>query len=101
MSGFDYVDGNGAEFNKERLVSLIRLLASPVDGERLGAVYGIERILKAAGLSFHDLATAVAGSPIKVDRAAGNANSWIEAGKMILNGSLSEYEKGFVEDMIR
>jgi hypothetical protein len=71
-------------FNKERLCNLIRLLSTPVDGERLGAVCGIDRILRAAGLSFHDLASAVAGSALEVDEEAAGANSWIEAGRQML-----------------
>src|SRR5262249_32748561 len=31
-------------------------MSSPVEGERLGAVNAIERILRASGASFHDLA---------------------------------------------
>jgi hypothetical protein len=92
--------GEEVQFNKERLVSLIRLLGSPVDGEKLGAAYGIERILKAAGLSFHDLATVVGRSKMQVGKEAADANSWIDAGKIILSGKLSDYERKFVEDMV-
>jgi hypothetical protein len=42
---------------------LVRLLSSPVDGERLGAVHALERVLKAAGASFHDLADRIVNVP--------------------------------------
>jgi hypothetical protein len=81
---------------------LVRLLSTPVEGERLGAVYGIERILLAAGLSFHDLAKAIHNSPLVVDPAGRDANSWIEAGHKILKaGGLNEREEKFVADMIK
>jgi hypothetical protein len=87
-------------FNKQRLVNLIRLLATPVDGERLGAVCAIDRILQSAGLSFHDLASAVAGSSLQVDTECENANSWIEAGAKMLDGYLRDHERQFVEQMV-
>lgn len=87
-------------FNKERLCSLIRLLGTPVDGEQLGAVYGIDRILRAAGLSFHDLAQAVARSSLVVDGEQ-PSNDWIVAGREILEaGGLSPNEQKFVEQML-
>lgn len=42
-----------------KLAPLIRLLSSPVDGERLAVVGGIGRVLRSAGLSFHELASAI------------------------------------------
>jgi hypothetical protein len=87
-------------FNKERLCNLIRLLSTPVDGERLGAIYGIERILLAAGLSFHDLASAIRNSSLNVDPKGVAANSWINAGHKILRGGLNGNEARFVTDMV-
>jgi hypothetical protein len=88
-------------FNKERLCNLIRLLSSPVEGEKLAAVYGIERILTAAGLTFHDLAMTVQLSPLLIDGAGQAALSWVDAGyKLLKAGSLTEHEKKFVTDMI-
>jgi hypothetical protein len=90
-------------FNKERLCSLLRLLSTPVDGERLGAVLGIDRILKAAGLSFHDLASAVAASRLVVDEGGPAANyQWLEGGReMLETDELSAKEREFVKDMCR
>jgi hypothetical protein len=89
-------------FNKERLCNLIRLLSTPIDGERLGAVHGIDRILKAAGLTFHDLASAVQRSSLTVDPMAQVSNSWIVAGREMLEAEgLAANERRFVEDMIR
>lgn len=44
---------------RAKLAPLIRLLSSPVDGERLAAVGGLGRILRGAGLTFHELAHAI------------------------------------------
>jgi hypothetical protein len=88
------------ELKKQQLVRLIRLLSSPIDGERLGAVNGIERILTSAGLSFHELAAAVLESELVVDKTRTAAISWINVGYQILAGSLKEYERKFVTDMI-
>jgi hypothetical protein len=85
---------------KEQLARLIRLLSSPVDGERLGAVCGIERILRSAGLSFHELAAAVLASSLNVDESVGNARSWIDAGNKLLGTDLRDHERKFVRDMI-
>ena len=41
------------------LAKLIRLLSSPVDGEALGAVYAIRRLLRATKRDIHDLAALV------------------------------------------
>jgi hypothetical protein len=71
-----------------------------MDGERLGAVYGIERILVAAGLSFHDLAKAVLGSTLVVDKND-TSKDWIEAGKRLLaEEKLSAKERQFVDDIV-
>jgi hypothetical protein len=89
-------------FSKERLCSLIRLLSTPIDGERLAVVYGIERILTAAGLSFHDLAIAIHKSPLEINEEGHAANSWIEAGQKLLKaGGLTEHETKFVTDIVR
>ena len=42
-----------------RLGALIRVLASPQDGEALGAARAIGRVLTSAGLDFHDLAARI------------------------------------------
>lgn len=44
---------------RAKLAPLIRLLSSPVDGERLAAVGGLGRVLRGAGLTFHELAHAI------------------------------------------
>ena len=44
-----------------RLGALIRVLASPQDGEALGAARAIGRVLTSAGLDFHDLAACRTG----------------------------------------
>lgn len=44
----------------QTLDKLIRRLGSSHDGERLATVYAIERVLKNAGHSWHDLAEAIA-----------------------------------------
>ena len=46
-----------------RIDRLIRLLSSPVEGERLGAVHALERVLKADGATFHDLAEHIVNAP--------------------------------------
>jgi len=46
-----------------KLAPLLRLLSSSVDGERLAAVGGIGRVLKGAGLTFHELASAIERPP--------------------------------------
>lgn len=40
---------------------LIPVLASPIDGEALGAARAIRRVLESAGLGFSDLAAAIPG----------------------------------------
>jgi len=44
---------------RAKVAPLIRLLSSPIEGERLAAVGGIGRVLKGAGLGFHELAHAL------------------------------------------
>lgn len=53
-----------------RLVPLVRMLGSPVDGEALAACRAIGRTLDTAGLDFHDLADVVerAALPVVVDQ---------------------------------
>ena len=84
---------------KAQLVSLIRMLSTPVDGERLGAVAAIERLLVSSGLTWHDLADVVEGSSLDVDRDQ-NTQEWIDAASAILrNPGLSQMERQFVEEM--
>ena len=56
------------------LAKLIRLLASDVDGEVLGAAHALGRALKANGCDFHDLASIVEAPPI-VPNGGGRAGS--------------------------
>ena len=44
---------------RERLAKLLLMLSSPHDGERIGAVAAIERLLKSAGLDWHDLTRSI------------------------------------------
>lgn len=44
----------------DKLRKLVPMLGSPVDGERLAATHAIERAIRAAGLTFHDLAARLA-----------------------------------------
>jgi len=44
---------------RAKVAPLIRLLSSSIEGERLAAVGGIGRVLKGAGLGFHELAHAI------------------------------------------
>jgi hypothetical protein len=46
----------GKKTLEERIGDAIRLMASDKDGERLAAVYGLERVLKSAGTDFNGLA---------------------------------------------
>jgi len=48
---------------RAKVAPLIRLLSSPIEGERLAAVGGIGRVLRSAGLSFHELAGAIERPP--------------------------------------
>lgn len=50
---------NGSVSVADKLGKLIPLLASPLDGEALGAARGIGRVLSGAGLTFHDLVAAL------------------------------------------
>jgi hypothetical protein len=91
---------------RDRLCKLVRLLSSDVEGERLGAVAGIDRTLKSAGVTFHDLADTVADrivevvriKEVPVDRT--NIESWIEAAnRMLATNELQDHERKFVGDM--
>ena len=102
---------------RDKLMKLIRLLSSDKDGEKLGAIAGIERILKANGLSFHELAGALADKIVEVKTIVVEEKvkvqtvvvreevdhacvSWIKAADdLIQNGKLSEKEHGFITDM--
>jgi hypothetical protein len=48
---------------REKLGKLMPLLASKHDGERVGVVAAIERVLRAAGLDWHDLTGAITTPP--------------------------------------
>ena len=48
---------------RERLGKLLLMLSSAHDGERAAAAAAIERALKSAGLSWHDLAGLVTAAP--------------------------------------
>jgi hypothetical protein len=91
---------------RDRICKLVRLLSSDIDGERLAAVAGMDRTLKNAGMTFHDLADTVADrivevvkvKEVSVDRAA--AESWINAANEMLSGTrLQGHERKFVADM--
>jgi hypothetical protein len=91
---------------RDRLVKLVRLLSSDKEGERLAAVAGIERALRSAGLSFHDLADTIANRivqvvkkvEVQVDRTA--ADSWVDAAdEMLGTQGLTDYERNFVRDI--
>src|SRR4051812_38855796 len=47
---------------RERLGKLLPMLSSNHDGERIGAVSAIERVLKSAGFDWHDLTAAIVGA---------------------------------------
>jgi hypothetical protein len=93
----------------DRLVKLVRVLSSDKDGEVLGAVRAIERILKSNGFSFHDLAESLAGrilevvkveiveKEVVVDRTQ---KDWIEAADKLMGCiKLTPRELEFVSDM--
>lgn len=46
-----------------RVSALVRLLGSPVDGERLGACRALERTLASSGATLHDLAERIERGP--------------------------------------
>jgi hypothetical protein len=48
---------------REKLGKLVPLLSSNQDGERVGAVAAIERVLKAAGYDWHDLTGLITSPP--------------------------------------
>ncbi len=54
-----------------KIVPLVRMLGSPVDGEALAACRAIGRTLDTAGMDFHDLADVVerAALPVVVDKS--------------------------------
>lgn len=96
-----------ADIDRERLKKLIRVLSSDKDGEVIAAVKAIERQLKWANLSFHDLADmltariveAIRVRVVEIDRTQ---RDWIEAAdKMIESGKLKTAEWEFVTDMKR
>jgi hypothetical protein len=91
---------------RDRLCKLVRLLSSDIEGERLGAVAGIDRTLKNAGMTFHDLADTIADRIVEVVRIREvpvdrtNVESWIDAAnQMLATNELQDYERKFVGDM--
>lgn len=89
-----------------KIDALVRRLASGFEGERLATLLVLERVLIAAGASFHDLADAVvAGTKppqiIIIERDAPRRPASDLAMASALNGSpnLSEWELGFVHNL--
>jgi hypothetical protein len=56
---------------REKLGKLVPLLSSDQDGERVGAVAAIERVLKSAGLDWHDFTGRITAPPPRQSRSAG------------------------------
>jgi hypothetical protein len=48
---------------RDKLAKLVPLLASDKDGERIGAVAAIDRVLKNSGCDWHDLAAQITAGP--------------------------------------
>ena len=91
-----------------RLGALIRVLASPQDGEVLAAARAIGRVLKGVNSDFHALAETVENAPHAVAPHAARAHgepdtiNWtVMAKQLIATGRLSAREKEFVSDMVR
>jgi hypothetical protein len=49
----------------DKVSKLVPLLASDKDGERVGAVAAIDRVLKSANLDWHDLAAQITAGPMQ------------------------------------
>ena len=62
-----------------KVQQLIRLMASDQDGEALGAVRAMARLLKSKGNDFHDLAGAISAMPAQ-ERAIDSPFAWDAAG---------------------
>src|SRR5262245_55603057 len=45
--------------NARRIGKLVRMLASDLEGESVGAAYGLKRLIPAIGLTFNDVATVI------------------------------------------
>ena len=50
---------------RDKLAKLMRLLSSDRDGERVGTVAAIDRVLKSAKLDWHDLTEQITAEPVK------------------------------------
>jgi hypothetical protein len=70
---------------RERLGKLVPLLSSNQDGERVGAVAAIDRVLKSAGLDWHDFTGWITAPPPQQPRPA---NSEDELGMSMLDHEL-------------
>lgn len=65
------------------LGKLIRLLTSNVDGEVLGAVHALRRVLKSNGLDFNDLAKAIEVPSITPSGSNGRAETGFHRGDTV------------------
>src|SRR5689334_9843623 len=90
-----------------KLGKLIRLFGSDQDGEVLASVRAAERMLKGAGLDWHDLAEVIEREPKPVPTwpPPGRAPqmSWHEMALWCLDhdrGRLTERENDFIENVI-
>jgi hypothetical protein len=50
---------------RDKLAKLMRLLSSDRDGERVGTVAAIDRVLKSEKLDWHDLAAQITAEPVE------------------------------------
>jgi hypothetical protein len=88
-----------------KIDALVRRLASGFEGERLATLLVLERVLVAAGASFHDLADAVvAGTKppriVIIERDAPRRCSLSAMAEELLDHpGLSRWESGFVESL--
>lgn len=77
---------------RERLGKLLPMLSSSHNGERAGAVAAIERVLKGAGLDWHDFTAAIttppATSPHRPTPPPPHADPGEELGMSMLNHEL-------------
>ena len=87
-----------------RIGQLIRMLASPQDGEALAAARALGRVLKASGQDFHALADTVENATHAVAPTRDELDdlNWKAVAKqLIANGRLSAREKELVTHMTR
>ena len=87
-----------------KLAKLLSMLASPMDGEVVAAARAIDRTLKAAGATIHDLAAALEPAPPSVYRPGRDQAEadWFDLVKMILRDGerhLNPKERAFVVAM--